>query len=132
MSIRYDHNTMPSTDRIIDLYKSAGLRRPLQDVARIAKMYTHSNLVVSAWDGDKLVGIARSLTDFCYCCYVSDLAVREEYKRAGIGNKLIQITKNIVGEESNLVLLAAPAAIDYYPKIGMEKAENAFIIIRTK
>lgn len=132
MSIRYEHDTTPSIEMIIDLYESSGLQRPLKDRSRIVKMYANSNLVVSAWDGDKLVGISRSLTDFCYCCYVSDLAVREEYKRAGIGKKLIQITKDIVGEGSNLLLLAAPAAIDYYPKIGMEKADNGFIIKRTK
>src|SRR5690242_15729656 len=127
MSIRYEHDAMPSTEMITDLYRSAGLNRPIKDHSRIAKMYAHSNLVVTAWHENKLVGISRSLTDFCYCCYVSDLAVREEYKKAGIGKRLIQITKEIVGEESNLILLAAPAAIEYYPKIGMEKVENGFI-----
>lgn len=130
MLIRYEHDTTPSTEMIIDLYKSAGLNRPLKDHSRIAKMYAHSNLVVTAWDGNKLVGIARSLTDFCYCCYVSDLAIREEYKRNGIGKKLIQLTKNVVGPGSNLLLLAAPSAMEYYPKIEMEKADNCFIIKR--
>ena len=130
MAIRYEHNTMPSTEMIIDLYQSAGLHRPIKDQSRIAKMFAHSNLVVTAWDENKLVGISRSLTDFCYCCYVSDLAVREDYKSRGIGKKLLQITKDIVGEESNLLLLAAPSAIEYYPKIGMEKVDNGFIIKR--
>ena len=92
----------------------------------------HSNLIVSAWDEEKLVGISRSLTDFCYCCYVSDLAVREEYQCNRIGKKLIEITKDIVGPESNLLLLAAPSAIEYYPKIGMDKVDNGFIIKRMK
>ena len=132
MPITYSTDTMPSPEMIIELYRSAQLIRPLQDFNRIAKMYKHSNLIVTAWDQHQLVGIARSLTDFCFFCYVSDLAVRDEYKHKGIGKKLIQITKDIVGEESNLVLLAAASAMEYYPKIGLEKAENGFIIKRMK
>jgi predicted N-acetyltransferase YhbS len=95
-------------------------------------MYDNSNLFVTAWDGDLLVGVARSLTDFCYCCYLSDLAIREEYKKAGIGKKLVQLTREAISEESMLLLLSAPAAMDYYPKIGMDEVKNGFIIPRNK
>lgn len=131
MEINYRQDTRPAIEAIIDLYESSGLNRPANDHERISKMYEHSNLVISAWDKDKLVGISRSLTDFCYCCYVSDLAVRQEYKCAGIGKRLIELTKEIVGEGSMLLLLSAPAAMDYYPKIGLEKVENGFILKRT-
>jgi ribosomal protein S18 acetylase RimI-like enzyme len=132
MEITYQSNTKPAVEAIIDLYESAGLERPLWDHERISKMYEHSNLVITAWDGNTLVGISRSLTDFCYCCYLSDLAVREEYQSAGIGKKLIQLTKEIVGEGANLLLLSAPSAMKFYPKIGMEKVDNGFIIKRMK
>jgi predicted GNAT superfamily acetyltransferase len=132
MEITYKFNTMPSTEVIIELYDNAGLNRPTADLDRIAKMYANSNLIVTAWDKDKLVGISRSLTDFCYCCYLSDLAVRQEYKYSGIGKKLVELTKEKVSENSMLLLLAAPSAIEYYPKIGMEKVENGFIIKRVK
>jgi predicted N-acetyltransferase YhbS len=95
-------------------------------------MYANSNLVATAWDEDKLVGVSRSLTDFCYCCYLSDLAVRKDYQSNGIGKKLIELTKNIIGEQTTLILLAAPAAMDYYPKVGFQKIDNGFIIKRTK
>jgi predicted GNAT superfamily acetyltransferase len=130
MEITYKFNTIPSTEVIIALYDNAGLNRPTADFDRIAKMYANSNLIVTAWDKDKLVGISRSLTDFCYCCYLSDLAVRQEYKYSGIGKKLVELTKEKVSENSMLLLLAAPSAIEYYPKIGMEKVENGFIIKR--
>ena len=132
MEITYKFNTIPSIEVIIELYDNAGLNRPTADFDRIAKMYVNSNLIVTAWDKDKLVGISRSLTDFCYCCYLSDLAVRQEYKYSGIGKKLVELTKEKVGENSMLLLLAAPSAIEYYPKIGMEKVENGFIIKRLK
>jgi len=78
-----------------------------------------------------LVGISRSLTDFSYCCYLSDLAVREGYKCKGIGRRMIEITKDVVGGQTMLLLLAAPSAMEYYPKVGLEKVENGFIIKRT-
>ena len=130
MGISYQCNLTPPVEDIIDLYKSSGINRPIDDIDRIAKMYENSNLVVSAWDEDKLIGIARSLSDFYYCCYLSDLAVREEYKKQGIGKKLIALTKEKIGDQSMLLLLSAPAAMDYYPKLNFEKVENGFIIKR--
>jgi len=87
---------------------------------------------VTAWDKDKLVGISRSLTDFCYCCYLSDLAVRKEYQKQGIGKKLIGLTKDKIGELSMLLLLSAPTAMDYYPGVGLQKVDNGFIFKRVK
>ena len=130
MQIKFRSEVVPVTESIIDLYNSSGINRPTVDPERISKMYANSNLVVTAWDRDILVGVSRSLTDFCYCCYLSDLAVREEYKHRGIGKKMIEITKRIIGEQSMLLLLAAPSAMEYYPKVGLEKVDNGFIIKR--
>ena len=123
---------MPDTDKIIDVYNSSGINRPTADKERIEKMYSNSNLILTAWDNDKLVGISRSLTDFCFCCYLSDLAVRKDYQKSGVGQKLIQLTKEKVGEQTSLILLSAPTAMEYYPKVGMQKIDNGFIIKRTK
>lgn len=132
MEIIYSSDRIPDIDQIIDVYKSSGINRPINDKERIGKMYANSNLILTAWDKDKLVGIARSLTDFCYCCYLSDLAVRKEYQRKGIGKELIHLTREKIGEQTTLILLSAPAAIDYYPKVGMQLIDNGFIIRRRK
>jgi predicted N-acetyltransferase YhbS len=132
MEIIYRTDIRPDTDQIIDVYNSSGINRPTAENERIAKMYDNSNLIVTAWDNDKLVGISRSLTDFCYCCYLSDLAVRKDYQISGIGKKLIELTKNEIGEQTALLLLSAPPAMDYYPKVGFQKIDNAFLIKRTK
>lgn len=132
MDIIYRTDIRPDTDQIIDLYNSSGLNRPTDDQARIAKMYAHANLIVTAWHDDKLVGVSRALTDFCYCCYLSDLAVRKEYQTSGIGKELIALTKSNIGEETALILLSAPTAMAYYPKVGFQKIDNGFIIKRTK
>jgi len=132
MEITYRNDIMPDTDKIIDVYNSSGINRPTTDKERIEKMYSNSNLILTAWDKDKLVGISRSLTDFCFCCYLSDLAVRKDYQKSGVGQKLIQLTKEKVGEQTSLILLSAPTAMEYYPKVGMQKIDNGFIIKRTK
>ena len=120
MEITYKLDITPDEETIIDLYTSSGINRPTADKERIAKMYANSNLIVTAWDKDKLVGISRSLTDFCYCCYLSDLAVRHEYKSAGIGKKLIALTKEKIGDQTMLLLLSAPPAMEYYPKVNFQ------------
>jgi predicted N-acetyltransferase YhbS len=132
MNITYKDNVLPAPEDVIAVYISSGLKRPVDDKERIAKMYAKSSLVVTAWDGERLVGVARSLTDFCYCCYLADLAVSLEYQKSGIGKKLVYLTKEIIGEQSMLLLLSAPAAMEYYPKIGLEKVDTAFLINRTK
>lgn len=130
MEIVYQVNRMPSTDEVIELYRNAGLPRPVDDKTRISKMFANSSLVVTAWDGSLLVGVSRCLTDFSWCCYLSDLAVRDDYKKMGIGKKLIELSKEKAGEQSMVLLLSVPTAMEYYPKMGMEKLDNAFLIQR--
>lgn len=130
--VEYRVTDRPDTKAIVDLYKSSGINRPVEDTARIGKMYANSNLVVTAWDGAALVGIARSLTDFCYACYLSDLAVEKNYQSRGVGKRLIETTLESIGRQTTLILLSAPSAMAYYPKVGFERIENGFIIHRKK
>lgn len=130
MEIVYKVNRMPSTAQVIELYKDAGLPRPVDDAGRISKMFANSALVVTAWDGERLVGLSRCLTDYSWCCYLADLAVRSDYQKKGIGRKLIELSKEKAGEQSMLLLLSVPTAMEYYPRAGMEKLDNAFWIAR--
>jgi ribosomal protein S18 acetylase RimI-like enzyme len=129
-SIAYLSDKKISSEQFIDLLQRStlDLRRPVNDPVRIRKMLDYGNILVTAWDDDKLVGVSRSVTDFSFCCYLSDLAVDEAYQRKGIGKKMIEETHKVAGLEVTLILLAAPAAINYYPKIGMERMEHCFII----
>ncbi|MFK7981208.1 MAG: GNAT family N-acetyltransferase, partial [Saprospiraceae bacterium] len=120
------------TEAIINLYDDSGINRPTTDKPRIKKMYEHANLVITAWDNEELVGVSRALTDFCYCCYLSDLAVNKSYQKQGIGKKLIALTKEAIGKDAMLLLLSAASAMDYYPKVGLETVKNGFIINREK
>jgi predicted N-acetyltransferase YhbS len=117
-------------DEVIDLYRAStlGERRPIDDRAVVADMVRHADLVVSAWEGERLVGIARSLTDFVYVCYLADLAVRRSHQKLGIGRELIARTRAALGPRSMIVLLAAPAAEDYYPKLGFSRHGSAWVL----
>lgn len=129
-SIRYALNAPLSTEAVVRVFNNSGITRPTQDAARIAQMFANANVVVSAWDGDHLVGVARALSDFCYCCYLSDLAVDAAYQRQGIGDALINQVRHAMGDGVSLILLSAPAAMGYYPKVGFTAADNAFVIKR--
>jgi predicted N-acetyltransferase YhbS len=104
-----------------------GERRPINNLETLSKMLEHGNLIVTARDNGKLIGIARSLTDFNYCTYLSDLAVDENYQKMGIGKELIRQTK-LKTPKAKLILLSAPKAVEYYPKIGMTKWEQCFVL----
>ncbi len=132
MDITYHFDIKPTAEAIIELYENAGLPRPTNDKDRIEKMYNNSNLIVTAWDGELLVGVARSITDWAWSCYLADLAVRQDYKKSGIGKKLIQLTRENVGEQSMVLLLSVPSAMEYYPKVGFVKQESSFIIKRVR
>ena len=130
--IKYRTNAKLRIADIIRVFDSSGIRRPTSDPDRIRQMFENSNLIISAWNGLVLIGIARSVTDFSYCCYLSDLAVDKEFQRAGIGRSLIELTREAISENCMLLLLSAPEAMEYYPKIGFEKTTNGFIIKRIK
>jgi GNAT superfamily N-acetyltransferase len=110
-----------------DLYVAStlGERRPIDDRARMLEALRNSNLVITAWDGELLVGISRCVTDFVWCTYLSDLAVRLPYQRKGIGVELMLRTQ-AAAPQAKLLLLSAPAALEYYPHVGFTKLTNAF------
>ena len=129
-AIEYRSHEKITAAEFVDLLKRSTLdqRRPVDDPIRIQKMLDYGNILVTAWTGDTLVGVSRALSDFSFCCYLSDLAVDEAYQRQGIGKRLIEETHKAAGEIAILILLAAPAAVGYYPKIGMEQFPHCFVI----
>ncbi len=117
----------PGEFRELLIKSTLGERRPVDDFERIKQMCRNADLIVTARKDGKLIGIARSITDFVYCTYLSDLAVDIEYQNKRIGKKLIEETKK-QSPLAKLILLSAPAAIDYYPKIGMKKHKYCYVL----
>lgn len=130
--ITYRFEVVPTAEQVVALYDTAGLPRPTHDLQRIKRMFENSDLIVTAWDENKLVGVSRTITDWVWGSYLADLAVSPDYKSSGIGKKLIELTREKVGEQSMLLLLSVPTAMDYYPKAGFVRENRAFIIHRTE
>ena len=105
---------------------SLGARRPLTERARIDAMLHHADLLITAWQDEALIGLARALTDYSYCCYLSDLAVDEAYQRRGIGRGLLDELAAALQPGCKIILLAAPQAADYYPHIGYSQHPGAW------
>lgn len=130
--IIYNSEKVIKPEEFIDVLRRSTLaeRRPVEDRICIEGMLNGANLIITAWDKELLVGVARSITDFSYACYLSDLAVDTNYQRKGIGTKLVAMTQERLGSKCNLILLSAPAAESYYPKIGFNQHPSAWIIRR--
>lgn len=128
--IEYRDNTVITAEPAIDLYKrpTLGERRPIHSLQTFKAMLQNANLVITAWDGEHLVGISRSLTDFSYVARLADLAVDEIYQRPGIGKRLIEETKIRLGPECMIILLAAPKANEDYAHIGFEHNPRAWVL----
>jgi GNAT superfamily N-acetyltransferase len=114
---------------VTDVYHSSGLgeRRPISDTSRFTEMVRNANLIVVCRAGGQLAGIARSVSDFSYVTYLSDIAVRREYQRQGIGQALIEATRQ-EAPQAKIVLLSAPMAVSYYPHIGFSQHNSAWIL----
>ena len=127
--IRYAVDVSVTADQFIDLLERSGLaaRRPVHDRVCIEGMVAHADVTATAWHEDLLVGVARSVTDYSYCCYVSDLAVDRAFQRNGIGRRLLDLTQEQVGPLCKLLLFSAPAAHSYYPHIGFYNNPNGWV-----
>ncbi|MDQ0229312.1 GNAT family N-acetyltransferase [Metabacillus malikii] len=131
-SITYKLNAPLTAEDVARVYKSSGIKRPIDDLPRIQRMIEHADITFTAWDEHKLIGIARAITDYSYCCYLSDLAVDKTYQYKGIGKQLVRLLQEEIGEEVALLLLSSPTAMEYYPKIGFDKIDNGFKISRKR
>ena len=130
--IRFSKTKKPKINDIIKVFNSSLIVRPTNNPNLIKEMFENANIIISAWDKDELVGICRALTDFSYCCYLSDIAVHKDYQFQGIGRKMITKLKKSLNENVSIILLSSPRAMEYYPKVGFEKIQNGFIIKRKK
>jgi ribosomal protein S18 acetylase RimI-like enzyme len=117
-----------------DILERSGLaaRRPVNNIERLERMLNAYNLIITAWRGESLVGIATCWTDYAYSAYLADLAVAADSQRCGIGRQLVDLARAMVGPQVTLILLSAPAAVYYYPKIGMERFKDCFIFRRSE
>lgn len=132
MQVNYAVETSLSAEEMVDLLQRSALaqRRPVDEPTTIQGMIAHASVIVTARVEGKLVGLARAISDFSYCTYLSDLAVDEAYQKKGIGRELLRRTHEAAGLHTMMILLAAPAARGYYPHIGLKEHDSCWIIPR--
>jgi ribosomal protein S18 acetylase RimI-like enzyme len=133
-TLRYALDRRIDVEQFRDLLvrSTLGERRPVEDTECLRGMLEHTDILATAWDNETLVGVSRSLTDWHYSCYLADLAVDVSYQRSGIGRELIHLTQQQLGPRCKIILLAAPAANDYYPKVGFDHNPRAWLLERGK
>lgn len=128
--ITYSDSKLQKAEDIAAVFKNSGIKRPYEDIARIQRMIDHADILLTAWKDEVMIGVARAITDFSYCCYLSDLAVDQKFQKYGIGRKLVSLLQEKIGDECSLVLLSAPTAMEYYPRLGFTKSDRAYVISR--
>ena len=134
MPVTYTREARLDPAEFTDVLERSGLaaRRPVGEPERIRAMVENADLIIGARDEDgRLIGVSRAITDFAYCCYLSDLAVDAAFQRRGIGRELIRRTHEAAGPGTTLILLSAPAGMAFYPKAGLENFDNCFGIRRS-
>ncbi len=134
MAITYSVEPDLATEAFVDVLERSTLarRRPTDDAERARRMVENADIVVCARDGRRLVGVARAITDFSYCCYLSDLAVDVAYQGSGIGTELMRRVHAAAGDETTMILLSAPDAMSYYARAGLDPIDNGWKIDRRK
>ena len=134
MNIEYKLNPELTENEFTDILNRStlGERRPVDDKECINGMLKNADIIVTATKNEKIIGVARSITDFNYCCYLSDLAVDEKYQKHGIGKKLIDMTQKQLNEKCKIILLSAPSAAEYYPRVGFTQHTSAWTLPRDK
>jgi ribosomal protein S18 acetylase RimI-like enzyme len=106
-----------------------GAIRPVDDASRLIEMLSEADLIVTArWkERDRsLIGVARCLTDFAWCCYLSELAVSAEAHGLGIGQGLLNEVRRHVGPRVSVILISVPEAVGFYERAGMTRLSDAF------
>lgn len=132
MVIQYKDTKRVSAADVARIFEHSGIRRPYHDLPRIQRMIDHSGLLITAWAGQQMVGVARAVSDFSYCCYLSDLAVDRSYQKQGIGKTLLERLKRKLSDEVSLILISAPEPEAFYVKAGFIRAERSYIIPRSR
>lgn len=121
--IIYKTDITPTNEQVTTLYLRAKLNRP-NDQRRMELMLTHANIKISAWDGERLVGFLRGFTDYCFDCYVNDLAVDPDYQVRGIGRNLMEELKGLIEDGTFIFLISAADAIPFYRKMEFNNFKN--------
>ncbi len=121
-----------TVEQYIEICRASGLRRPIDQPDRIARMIAAANITLSCWLDGRPIAMLRAWSDWAWVCYVADLAVARPYQGSGIGRSLLECLGSRLGEDVQIVLVAAPEAMGFYKHIGFELSNSTFIVRRKR
>ncbi len=130
MDLAYSLDRRITLVQFREVLERSGLaaRRPMENADCLQGMLDHADVLATCWAGEQLVGVARSVSDHHYACYLSDLAVDAAFQKRGIGTRLVELTRSSLGPQGKIILLSAPGAVDYYPHIGFQPHPSAWVM----
>lgn len=112
------------------LYDTAGWW-PERAAPAIAAML-EDDLAVGAWDGDRLVGFARAVSDRRFRAYIEDVVVHPEYRRAGIGGRLLDALVDGLAHIDTVSLFCAPELVPFYERQGFRASRSQVVLHRER
>lgn len=107
--------------KILELYQ-ANKWSAAEKPNELHKALMNSHSLISAWEGDSLVGIGNAISDGYLVVYYPHLLVHPAYQGKGIGQMIMEKMKNRYNDFHMQMLTADGRAIDFYNKIGFERA----------
>lgn len=132
----HDENSRGRGARDIDLYQLQVLFQVTafwaQDrrVEDLSTAIAHSNPIVTAWDGDRLIGFARAISDGIYRATIWDVLIHPDYQGAGLGRKLVEtvLTHPHVNQVERVYLMTTNQQ-KFYERIGFEENQTTTMVL---
>ena len=132
MTIAYSTTEIPGAEEVANLLRAGGFNRPLDDLTRVERMLSNADVIVTARDGDALVGIVRGLADYAVYALVTELAVAAPWKRMGIGRELLRLFREQAGEECTIILHSSEEGHAFYGHLGWDNLDRAWRLPRSR
>ncbi|WHZ27193.1 MAG: GNAT family N-acetyltransferase [Nitrospira sp.] len=123
----YSHNEPPDASQLLRLFQQApwAKGRSLDDAK---EMLCHTDLTLCAWDGDRLIGFGRVLTDFIYRATIWDVIVDQAYQKQGIGTEIVRRILNHTRLKKVELFWLCTRRPGFYEKLGFSSKEQTGMV----
>ncbi|KGR84358.1 GNAT family N-acetyltransferase [Lysinibacillus odysseyi] len=130
MNITYKQTKTINLEQVENLYNDVGWTAYTKNMDLLQQALLQSLDVISAWDGDQLVGLIRTVGDGLTILYIQDILVLDAYQNQGIASKLLQMVlqKHETVRQKVLLTEEAPDVRHFYEKNGFESCDKGSVV----
>jgi len=86
---------------------------------------------VGAWDGDRLIGFARAVTDGVFRAYIEDVVVEPAYRRRGLATQMLRRLLAALADIETISLFCGPDLAGLYERLGFKASKSQVVLHRT-